>query len=97
MLISVAIILLGSYQFTSCWSVVRLGKSKCGAMRWLVRLVAPLLILPKRWLVRSFVCLLNLSTVVHRVTDNGWVFAKLPLQILQIKHKCWWAILQIPC
>lgn len=29
--------------------------------------------------------------------DNGWVFAKLPLQILKIKHKCWWAILQIPC
>ena len=22
------------------------------------------------------------------ITANGWVFAKLPLQILQIKHKC---------
>jgi hypothetical protein len=32
--------------------------------------VAPLLILPKRWLVRSFVCLLNFSTVVNRVTAN---------------------------
>ena len=31
------------------------------------------------------------------IATNGWVFAKLPLQILQIKHKCLWAILQIPC
>jgi hypothetical protein len=46
------------------------GKSKCGAMRWLVPLVAPLLILPKRWLVLSFVCLFNVCTVVHRVTAN---------------------------
>jgi len=22
------------------------------------------------------------------IAHNGWVFAKLPLQILQIKHKC---------
>ena len=39
-----------------------------GFVRW----VAPLLILPKRWLVvLSFVCLFNVCTVVHRVTANG--------------------------
>lgn len=52
--------------------VVAWGKSKCGAtVRWLVGGVAPLLILPKRGLVRSFVCLLNFSTVVNRVTANS--------------------------
>jgi len=48
------------------------GKSKCGAtVRWFVGGVAPLLILPKRWLVvLSFVCLFNVCRVVNRVTAN---------------------------
>jgi len=37
------------------WAWVRLGKSKCGAtVSWLAGGVAPLLILPKRWLVCPF-------------------------------------------
>lgn len=32
--------------------------------------VASLFLLPKSWLVLSFVCLLNVCTVIHRVTAN---------------------------
>ncbi len=68
------------------------GKSKCGAMRWLVPLVAPLLILPKRWLVLSFVCLFNVCTVVHRVTANvpalGEVVDKKSLNFRFITELC---------
>jgi len=35
------------------------------------RLAAPFLILPKRWLFCSIVCLFNFIMVVHRVTANG--------------------------
>jgi len=41
------------------------GKSKCGAtVRLPVGGVAPLLILPKRWLGLSFVCQFNFCCVV---------------------------------
>jgi hypothetical protein len=61
------------------------GKSKCGATEhWLVVGVAPLLILPKRWLVRSFVCLFNVCRVVNRVTANGHGFA----QVWNLKSLC---------
>jgi len=29
-----------------------------------------------------------LNGYANGITPNGWVFAKLPLQILKIKHKC---------
>jgi len=45
----------------------------------------------------AIIIALQLGVYKSRMAHNGWVFAKLPLQILQIKHKCWWAILQIPC
>jgi len=38
-----------------------------GFVRW----VATLLILPKRWVVYSFACLLNLARSFVRVTANG--------------------------
>jgi len=39
-----------------------------------VRLIAALLILSKRWVVWSFVCLFNLALSLVRVTANGQGF-----------------------
>jgi len=49
----------------------RWGNSKCGQIYFGLWVgIAPLLVLLKLWLVCSYVCLLNVCTVVHRVTAN---------------------------
>ena len=54
------------------WEFRLCGRAKANVLQ-LCRLVggiAALLVLLKRWLVCSFVCLFNVCTVVHRVTAN---------------------------
>ena len=57
------------------WEFRLCGRAKANVLQ-LCRLVggiAALLVLLKRWLVCSFVCLFNVCTVVHRVTANLFI------------------------